>query len=136
MIDHDVMQVMVYDDDRSIRETLSCMLRKVYGFHRIETEDNIFGLRIDLAINRPRLLILDYMYEGGLNLNFVSEVLRNYKGCGIIYSSVDKEVIQKELGPLPENFRIVKKGNVHKLKSVITMFMTSEAYFRFSLLSN
>ncbi len=111
---------IVYDDEKSCRESLKMLLQKAYNVRHVETEDNIVSLRFDLAIHRPRLLLLDYSFEGGLNLPFVAPVLHNFKGIGIIYSSVDRERVEKELGPLPYNFYFVKKGNLERLNRVLT----------------
>lgn len=113
------VDVMVYDDEASCREVIKRTLQKVYGVKRIETEDNIFSLRIDLAINRPKVLILDYVYAGGLNLPYVTPALKAFKGLGIIYSSVSRERVEKELGGLPPNFFFVEKGNLKLLRKVL-----------------
>ena len=113
------VDAMVYDDEESCRKFLTGILRKVYGVENIETENNILSLSIDLAINRPRVLILDYMYSNGLDLPFVAPMLSTFKGLGIIYSSIDKRQLEKEVGPLPYNFFFIQKGDFKHLRRVL-----------------
>ena len=113
------VDAMVYDDEAGCREILKRTLEKVYGVKKVETEDNILSLRIDLAINRPKVLILDYLYAGGLNLPYVTPALQSYGGLGIIYSSVHKSRLEKEIGDLPPNFFFVEKGNLKLLRKLL-----------------
>lgn len=119
MICLEPVDAMVYDDEAGCRELVKRTLQKVYGFKRIETEDNILSLRIDLAINRPKVLILDYVYAGDLNLPYVTPALKSFKGLGIIYSSVDRSRVEKEIGDLPPNFFFVEKGNLKLLRKLL-----------------
>ena len=114
------VEAMIYDDSPTCRESLKKLLQKTYHLSHIETEDNIVSLRLDLAINRPRLLVLDYVYEGGLNLPYVAGVLHKFKGAGVIYSGVDKSRVEKEIGPLPYNFTFVQKGDLKHLNRVLS----------------
>lgn len=113
------VDAMVYDDEAGCREIIKRTLQKVYGVKNIETEDNILSLRIDLAINRPRVLILDYIYAGGLNLPYVTPALESFKGLGIIYSSVCLSRVEREIGDLPPNFSFVEKGNLKMLRKLL-----------------
>ena len=114
------VEAMIYDDNPTCRESLKKLLQKTYHLTHIETEDNIVSLRLDIAINRPSLLVLDYMYEGGLNLPYVVGVLHKFKGTGIIYSGVKRSRVEKELGPLPYNFAFVQKGDLDHLNRVLS----------------
>jgi len=123
-LENDTVDAMVYDDQRSPRESISRTLKKVYGLGKVLQEDNIFSLRMDLAIHRPKVLVLDYMYEGGLNLNYVAAVLKSFKGIGVIHSSVDVERIEKELGGIPKNFTYVQKGNARRLHDALDKILS------------
>jgi len=115
--------IMIYDDERTCLKTISEMIKNHYSFHSIKTEDNIFSMKFDLAINRPKLLILDYKYEGNLNLNYVMPTLKKFKGVCIIYSCLSKEHILSEIGDLPHNFYFVQKGNVGGLRNLLDRFI-------------
>lgn len=115
----DTMDAVVYDDEQSFRDDLSKILKKTYKLEKVTTRDNIISLSVDLVLEQPRLLILDYLYENGLDLPFVTPAVQHYKGWGIIYSSVDRDIIEKTMGPLPSNFFVVKKGNLLGLRKIL-----------------
>ena len=115
---------MIFDDERTARDTVAQLIRTVYGVHRIETEDNIFSLSLDLAINQPKLLILDYLFEGGVNLDLVMPSLRKFDGTCVIFSGADLKRIRQELGDIPPNFHIVAKGNFKALRLVLDRYLS------------
>ena len=123
----DQKDVVVYEDEKSSQLLLRKLLYKTYGVENVEIEDQILSLRIDLTLYRPKVLILDYMYEGGINLVYALPTLKNFKGPCIIFSAADKSEIRKDLkntiGSIPENFYIVNKGDIPLLKRVLDRFL-------------
>jgi hypothetical protein len=123
-LDH--KDVVVYDDEKTCRLLLKNLLYKAYGVESVELEDQILSLKMDLIVYRPKILILDYMYEGGINLIYALPTLRKFEGPCIIFSGTDKDQIRKDLlnefGSIPENFYIVNKGNIPLLKRILDKY--------------